>query len=194
MLCLFSGTESLQNQTFYLPCYIAISLNMAVKKNSTKPVDPSNFLWASKWETFKARGAPFDFNSQQDVVEILQVFLVELKGVSLATSDLTSNTPEITVSCNTCQYSLLSDEKINMLTLPVSADMQTSSLHQFLSPEILSSQNKFFCPSCSTLSESTRETCLSNFASILSIQLCQFYNEGSQLVKDERDSLQLYST
>ena len=28
------------------PTLQAISLNMAVKKNSTKPADPSNFLWA----------------------------------------------------------------------------------------------------------------------------------------------------
>ena len=69
----------------------AISLNMAIKKNSNKPVDPSNFLWALKRKLSNLRGVPFDFNTQQDVAEILQVFLDELKGVSLAASQLISN-------------------------------------------------------------------------------------------------------
>ena len=49
---------------------------MAVNKNSTKPVDPSNFLWSLKRELSGIRGVPFNFNTQQDVAEILQVFLV----------------------------------------------------------------------------------------------------------------------
>ena len=70
------------------PMLQAISLNMAVKKNSTKPVDPSNFLWAFKRKLSIIRGVPFDFNTQQDVVEILQVVLDEVKGISLAASHL----------------------------------------------------------------------------------------------------------
>ena len=68
-----------------------LSLNMAIKKNSNKPVDPSNFLWGLKPKLCNLRGVPFDFNTQQDVAEILQVVLDELKGVSLAVSQLISN-------------------------------------------------------------------------------------------------------
>ena len=57
------------------PMLRTISLNMAVKKNSTKPIDPSNFLWALKRSLSSTRVTPFDFNSQQDVAEILQVVL-----------------------------------------------------------------------------------------------------------------------
>ena len=64
------------------PMLQAISLNMAVKKNSTKPVDSSNFLWALKRKLSIIRGVPFDFNTQQDVAEILQVVLDEVKGIS----------------------------------------------------------------------------------------------------------------
>ena len=70
----------------------AISLNMAVKKNLTEPVDPSKFLWALKHKLPNLRGVPFDFNTQQDVKEILQVVLEELKGICLAASQLISNT------------------------------------------------------------------------------------------------------
>ena len=65
---------------------------MAVKKNSIKPIDTSNFLWALKRNLSNTRVEPFDFNSQQDVAEILQVVYDELKGVSLAANSLISNT------------------------------------------------------------------------------------------------------
>ena len=68
------------------PMLRAISLNMAVKKNSTKPVDPSNFLWALKHKLSNLRGVPLGFNTQQDAAEILQVVSDELKGVSVAAS------------------------------------------------------------------------------------------------------------
>ena len=63
------------------------------------------------------------------------------------------------------------------------------SMNQFLKPEILTSQNKSFCPSCNLLCESFRETCIISSAPILSIlsiiQLCRFSNQGGQLVKNE---------
>ena len=68
----------------------AISFNMVVKKNWNKPVDPSDFLWALERKLSNWRGVPFDFNTQQDVPEILQVDLDELQGVSLAASQLIS--------------------------------------------------------------------------------------------------------
>ena len=165
------------------PMLRAFSLYIAVKKNWTKPVHSPNILWALKCKLSNLRRVPFDFNTQQHMQEILQVVLDELKGVSLAASQLISNTQKITVSCNTCFCSSESEENLDILTLPVSADIQTS-INQFLKPEILSSQNKWFCPSCSVLSESTRETCFINSAPILIIQLCWFSNQGGQLIKD----------
>ena len=66
----------------------------------------------------------------------------------------------------------------------MSADIQTS-MNQVLKPEILLSQNKYFCPSYSLLCESTREICIINFASILIIQVWRFSDQGGQLVKNE---------
>ena len=77
----------------------------------------------------------------------------------------------------------MSEENLDIVTLPVSADIQTS-VNQFLKREILTSHNKWFCPSCN-LCESTRETCIVNSAPILIIQLCRFSNQGGQLVKNE---------
>ena len=66
----------------------ATDLNLDKSKSrcfeTSKPVNPSNVLWALKRKLSNLRGVPFDFNTQQDVAEILQVVLEELKGVSLA--------------------------------------------------------------------------------------------------------------
>ena len=157
---------------------------MAVKMNSTKPNDPSDFLWALKRNLSNTRVEPFDFNSQQNLAEILEVVLDKPKGVSLAESSLISNTQRTTVSCNTCLCSSASEDILDILALQISTEIQTS-LNQFLNPEILSSQNKWFYPSCKTLSDSTRETCVMNSAPILVIQLCCFSYHGGQLVKEE---------
>ena len=72
------------------PMLLFISVTMAVKKNSIKHIDPSNSLWALKRYLSSKWVASFDFNSQPDVAEMLQVVLDEPKGVSLAASSLIS--------------------------------------------------------------------------------------------------------
>ena len=77
------------------PMLQAISLNMAVKKNSTKYVDPSNFLWALKHKLSIMREVSFDYNTQQDAAKILLVVLDELKVISTAARHLICNTQKI---------------------------------------------------------------------------------------------------
>ena len=90
MPLLWNRVPSESNYCF--PMLWAFSLTMTFKENSTKPIDPSSFLWALERNFSSMTVAPFDFNSQQDVAEILQVVLDELKGGSLAASSLISNT------------------------------------------------------------------------------------------------------
>ena len=115
-----------------------ISITMAAKKNSIKHIDPSNSLWALKRYLSSKWVASFDFNSQQDLAEILQVVLDELKGVSLAASSLISKAQFLAHLCFS-----VSDGNLDILLLQVPTDIQ-NYLNQFLSPEILSSQNKLF--------------------------------------------------
>ena len=70
---------------------------MAVKKNSTKPVDPPTFLWTLKC--------------------------------------LICNTQKISVSCISCFCSSVSEENLDIVTLPAPTDTWTSK-NQFLKPEI----------------------------------------------------------
>lgn len=70
-----SGSES-----FHLsPIARSISLNMAKLKQSLSPVDPSNFLWALERQMHSDGKVDFQFNTQQDVAEILFVVLDALR-------------------------------------------------------------------------------------------------------------------
>ena len=114
---------------------------MKIKSRSNKPVDPLNFLWALSRKISGSHHAPFNFNSQQDAAEVLQFVIDELKGTSAAASDWLSNTIRINISCNQCFGFSAIEEKLDILTIPWSPNIN-SSLSNFLKPEILESENK----------------------------------------------------
>ena len=62
----------------------------------------------------------FNLNSQQDAAELLQFVIDELKGTSVAASDLISNTIRINVSCNQYFCFFAKEEKLDKLTVPLS--------------------------------------------------------------------------
>ena len=158
----------------------SITLKMKIKSRSNKPVDLSNFLWALTRKISESRHAPFIFNSQQGATEVLQFVIDELKGTSVAASYFISNTIRINIWCN--QYLCFSgkEEKLDILTIPLSPNIN-SSFSKFLRPEILES-NKWFFPSCNCLLESTRETSIISSGSILVIQLSRFSTSHSRLI------------
>ena len=167
------------------PLLKSIALNMKIKSRSNKPVDPSNFLWALSRKISGSCHVPFNFNSQQDAAEVLQFVIDELKSTSVAASDLISNTIRINISCNQCFCFSAKEEKLDILTILLSPNMN-SSLSKFLRPEILESENKWFCPSCNCLTGNTRETSILASSSILVIQLSRFSNSHSRLLKEPR--------
>ena len=158
---------------------------MKINCRSNKPVDPSNFLWALSRKISESRHAPFNFNSQQDAAEVLQFVIDELKGTSVAASDLISNTIRISISCNQCFCFSAKHEKLDILTIPLSPNIN-SSLSEFLKPEILESENKWFCPSCNCLTDSTKESSIIGSSSILVIQLSRLSISNSRILKDQQ--------
>ena len=104
---------------------------------------------------------------------LLQFVIDELKGTSVAASDLISDTIRINISFNQCFCFSAKEEKLDILIIPLSPNIN-SSLSKFLKPEILKSQNKWFCLLCNCLTKSTRETSIIGFGSILVIQLSRF--------------------
>ena len=125
------------------------------------------------------------FYSQQDAAEVLQFVNDELKGTSVAARDLISNTIRINASCNQCLCFTAKEEKLDILALPFSPNIN-SSFSKFLKPEILESETKWFCPSCNCLTASTRETSIIGSSSILVIQLSRFSTSHSRLLKDQQ--------
>ena len=167
------------------PLLKSITLNMKIKSRSNKPVNPSKFLWALTRKISKSCYVPFNFNSQQDAAEVLQFVIDELKGTSVASSDLFSHTIRINVSCNQCLCFCAKDEKLDILTIPLSPNIGSEFL-KFLKPEMLDSDNKWFCPSCNCLTESNRETSTISSGSILVIQLSRFSTSYLGLIKDQQ--------
>ena len=110
------------------------------------PIDPSNFLWALTRKISSTCSAPFDFNFKEDVAEILQVVIDEMKGTSIRADDLLSNALSTTITCNSCFCSTVREEKLDIVSVPM-ADTINSSLEKLLSSELLKSENELFCPS-----------------------------------------------
>ena len=63
-LCMRVPSES----SFLSPILKSITLNMKIKSRSNKPVDPSN--WALSRKISESCHVPFNFNSQQDALEV----------------------------------------------------------------------------------------------------------------------------
>ena len=167
------------------PLLKAISLNLAVKNRFCKPVDPSNFLWALQRKITSLRKVPFNFNTQQDVVEILHVVLDEVKGSSTTAADMVSTTLRHTITCNSCFCTSINEEKHDILTLPTSCSLK-ESFENFLSSETLCSQNQWFCPVCEAHKDSIREHIIVKCPPILIVQLNRFKMLDQSIVKDEQ--------
>ena len=71
--------------------------------------------------------------------------------------DLISNINRINVSCNQCFCFSAKEETLDMIAIPLSANI-SSSWSKFLKSEVLESEDKWFCPSCNCLTESSKET------------------------------------
>ena len=65
----------------------------------------------------------------------------------MAARDLISNIARINIFCNQCFCFCAKEEKLDILTITLSENIN-SSLSKFLKPEILESENKLFCALC----------------------------------------------
>ena len=104
----------------------SITQNMKIKSRSNKPVDPPNVFWALSHKISESCHAPFNFNSQQDPANVLQLDIDELSGNSEVASDLISNTIEINISCNQWFCFFIKEEKLDLLTSPLSPNINSS--------------------------------------------------------------------
>ena len=74
---------------------------------------------------------PFKFNSQQDVPEILKVVIDELKGISQVVDNIISSTFQTSVICNVCLCCNIQEEKLDIITLPLTSSVLENQSKNF---------------------------------------------------------------
>ena len=152
------------------PLIRALTLNLSLLKKRSSPVDPSNFLRAFQQKIVEKLGTPFNINSQQDVPEIFQILLDELKGSSPIVDGIISSSVVRTTTCNNCFISSAQEDKHNIISLPLSNSI-SSSLTDFLKPEELRGNNRWFCNVCNSLQDSVRDCNFTNCGTIFIVAL-----------------------
>ena len=163
----------------------SVTLNMAIKEKSAVHIDPLNSLWALKCKISSTHSAPFNFNSQQDVSEILQVIFDEFKRTSLKTDCLFSDTLRTTITCNSYFCSSVREEKLDIVSVSM-ADNFNSSLENFLSSDWLTSENDWFCPSCNSFGERIKGTSIIQSTPILVIHLKRFCVVRGKVINEDQ--------
>ena len=126
--------QSASESGFLSPLTRAVTLNMSLLKRRTTSLDPLDFLWALHRKLSTNKQIPFQFNTQQDVPEILQVVFDELKGDSTIASDIFVTT---STTCDTCGCCNIDKVKLDIIPLPQAKSISLS-LDRYISPENLS--------------------------------------------------------
>ena len=165
------------------PLTRAVTLNMSLLKKRYTPVDPSNFLWALHRKLSTNKQVPFQFNTQQDVPEILQVVFDQLKGHSTIASNILATSVRTSRTCDTCGCCNIDEVKLDIIPLPL-AKFISLSVDRYLSSENLTGVNKWFCPACNGVMDNTRETRAVDSGSVLVVQLLGYNNFKGAVIKN----------
>ena len=94
--------------------------------------------------------------------------LDELKGHSTKASKILATSVKTSTTCDTCGCCNIEEVKVHVVPLPLVKSISLS-LDKFLSSENVTGDNKWFCPACNGLMDSTRETKIVDSGSILII-------------------------
>ena len=129
----------------------------------------------------RAVTVPFQFNTQQELPEILQVVLDELKGHSTIASNIFATSVRTLTTCDTCSCCNIEEVKLDIIPLPLAKSISLS-FDRFHSSKNLTKDNKWFCPACNGFMDSTRETKIANSGSILILQLLCYDNFKGALI------------
>ena len=140
-------------------------------------------MWALHRKLSASKQVPFQFNTQQDVPEILQVVFDELKGHSTAASNILATSVRTSTMCDTCGCCNIDEVKLGIIPLPLAKSISLS-LDRYLSSENLTGVNKWFCPACNGVMDSTRETGIVDSGKILVVQLLRYNTFKGAVIKN----------
>ena len=167
------------------PLVKSVAHNMSLLQRSISPVDPSSFLRALQCRISTSIDASFNFNTQQDVPDILRILLDEFKGSSIIAQDIVATTVQTTVMCDVCFCSSTKEDKLDILTLPTRKHI-SNSIHQLLQIQPLSGDNMWFCPYCNSKQNATTQSSITNSGSILILQLMRYDNCLGNVYKNNK--------
>ena len=155
-----------------------------LKRHKTS-IDPSGFPRALSGKMSLIHNHPFNFNTQQDVPEILQVLLDEITGTSVLANNFLKSTIRTSISCTSCLCDSENEESISILQVPTENTI-SRSIQTLLKSEVLQGDNSWFCPGCQTKRESLKDSRIVTCADILVIQLKHFQLSNGHVSKDTR--------
>ena len=173
--------QSAAESDFLSPLTRAVTLNMPLLKRGFTHL--SNFLWAFCRDLSTSKEVPFQFNTQQDVPEILQVVFDEQKGYSTIASKILATSVETSSTCDTCCCCNIQEVKLDIIPLPQPKSISLS-LDRFLSSECLTGDSKWFCPACNGFMGSRGETKTVDSGSLLILELLCYDNFKGAVIKN----------
>ena len=148
---------------------------MSPLKRQTTPLDPSNSLWALHRKLSTNKQVSFQFNTQQDVTEILQVVLDELKGDLAIASNIVATSVRTSTTCDICGCCNIDEVKLDIIPLPLAKSISLS-LDRYLSSENLTGATNGFAQHVVDLWTVQERPRLLYSGSVLVLQLLRYDN------------------
>ena len=172
------------SQDYHSPLIKSFLLVMSLLKKKSSIINPYFFLRSLKNHIDRITGkCDFDIYKQQDVVEVLTFLCNELGDKIIGTQFKMQIRTLSTTTCTECNHQATSDDNLSILPVSITPSLQESILN-FLQPEFLHGENKWFCPKCSKHCNGKRVTNFIDLPDILIIQLKRFSGSDGRVVKD----------
>ena len=134
------------------PIFKSFVLNLSLCRRNTSSVDLSLYLRVFG-EELRHRDPPIDINAQQDVPEILEIFLEELVNSSNLSQSQLATCLHYEYVCS-CGNSSSSEESMMVLPVPVT-DQISKCIDKLLLTQTLSDENRWFCNVCNAKQDCT---------------------------------------
>ena len=109
--------------------------------------------------------------------------LDEIKAHSTIARNILATSARISTTCSTCGCCNIDEVKLDILLLPRTKSISLS-LDRYLSSENLNGVNKWFCPACKDIMDSTREARTVNSGSVLVLQLRHYDKFKGAVIKN----------
>ena len=159
------------------PLLVSFRKLMALLDSSKTFVDPSFLLISLENSLKKAGRTNFEYNKQQDAVEILDHIIDIFTDYSASARRIISLTSSIEISCDSCYQFYSNVDDCFVLKLPIHKTVQASLNSIFLS-ESMSGDNAPFCSVCESKQDAESHFAIRQVGDYLIIQFLRFVHSN----------------